>query len=252
MINWERLKTSWRRNVSIAMLALAVLMFGDAVYQTWRHFQWQGWLEKYAAAAPPATQPSTQPATQPSTQPSTQPATQPSASQPAGPPGGRRGPRGERPDRPDKPGKPSKPIELSAAISKRNVFAPPAPPGQPPPLIGVIGRIAIFLVDNQSVGIQEGESDKGITVKAIKGYDVEIEFNGKPQTVKFVAGQGPSAPAAPGGPGGGPGEGQPMPPGGRARPGRGPGGPPPGMAIEGKELPEEVRKQLEAQGAMKK
>jgi hypothetical protein len=242
-MNLESLKAEWRRNLSIAMLALAVLMFGDAVYQTWMHFRWQTWLGQYAAAATPTTRPTTQPATQPTTQ----AATQPSATQPAAQPSAAQA-RPGRPARPEKPDKADKPVVVSAAIRKRNIFAPPTPPGQPPPLIGVIGNIAIFLVGNESVGIQEGQSDKGITVKSIKGYDVAIEFNGKPQTVKFVAGQGPSAPSAPAGPGGGPGEGRPMPPpGGGPRPGRMEGAPP-GMAIEGKELPPEIRKQLEAQG----
>lgn len=243
-MNLESLKASWQRNLSIAMMALAVLMFGDAGYQTWMHFRWQSWLGKRAAAAAPTTQPTTQAATQPS-------ATQPTTTQPASQPGGAQ-PGPVRPPPAEKPNKPPKPVTVSAAIRKRNIFAPPAPPGQPPPLIGVLGNIAIFLVGNESVGIQEGNSDKGITVKSITGYDVMIEFNGKPQTVKFVAGQGPSAPSALAGPGGGPGEGRPgQPPGGGPRPGRMEGAPP-GMVIEGKAIPEDVRKQLEAQGAMKR
>jgi hypothetical protein len=236
-MNLESLKTSWRRNVSIAMMAMAILMFGDAGYQTWMHFRWQTWLGKYAAAAAPTTQPTTRPTTQATTQPSaTQPTTQPGSAQP----GASRPPRADKADGPEKP---PKPLKVSAAIRKRNIFAPPAKPGPPPPLIGVLGNIAIFLVNNESVGIQEGNSDKGITVKSIKGYDVMIEFNGKPQKVTFVAGQGPSAPSAPSGPGGGPGDGRPTPPpGGGARPGRMEKGRP-----EGAELPPEVRAQLEAQ-----
>ena len=123
-MNWQQLRTSWRRSLAIAMIAAVVVLFGDATYQTWMHFKWQAWLNQYAAAATPTTQPTSQPESRPATQPTMQAASTQPSSRPHGPPG--------RPEASGQ-GKPPKPIEVSASIRRRNIFAPPRPPKSAPP-----------------------------------------------------------------------------------------------------------------------
>lgn len=49
----------------------------------------------------------------------------------------------------------------------------------------------------ESLTIQEGNSDRGVTVKSINGYEVTIEYEGKPQVMKLFDGK--SDGGAPGG-----------------------------------------------------
>lgn len=171
MITLPKLKLdpARRRTLAIASMTIAAVLFGDAIYQVVMHVRWRTWVGRYAAA---------------------QPATQPSATRPAS------GPDSAAP-----------PPKLSAAIRKRNIFAPPRPKGHGLALTGVLGHLAFFRTQqNETVTIAEGASDRGITVKSINGYDVTIEYEGKPQTLNLFAG---------GGPGGG-----------------GPGGPPPSMSAD--------------------
>ena len=183
-------QTRW---VSMALMALAAILLVDVIYQAGMHIVWRRWLPSASAATPTTTQPaSTQPA-------STQPASsQPETRSKEGPPG-----RQANADRPPKP------HEVSAAIKKRNVFMPVPPKGHGMRLTGVIGRIALFQKGGQTVGIEEGQSAHGIKVVSIRDYDVTIEYDGKPETMKLFSGTG----AGPGGPsmGGGPSGGPPMP-----------------------------------------
>jgi hypothetical protein len=185
-------QTRW---VSMALMALAAILLVDAIYQVGMHIVWRQWLPSASAATPAATQPaSTQPA---STQPgSTRPASsQPETRPKEGPPG-----RQGNADRPPKP------HEVSAAIKKRNVFMPVPPKGHGMRLTGVIGRIALFQKGGKTVGIEEGQSAQGIKVVSIRDYDVTIEYDGKPETMKLFsgAGGGPGGPSMGGGPSGGP------------------------------------------------
>lgn len=243
-MNWPKLKTSWRRNISVAMISLAVVMLGDGIYQTWMHFKWQRWLDRYAAVASPTTQPATQPSTQPSTQPASQP-----ASAPAKPDKTKPSPR-----KPDKP----KPIELNAAIRKRNIFAPPKQRGHGLTLVGVMGNIALFKAGNDTVGIQEGSSERNVKVKSIDGYDVTIEFEGKQETMKLFAGSGPGGSGGPGGPPmpeSGPKPPQGMPPAAAATAPAGTvikSGAPAGVRLEPQDIPEELKQAIESRRAMRR
>ena len=65
-------------------------------------------------------------------------------------------------------------------------------------LTGVIGRIALFNSrDGGTVGIQEGESEKGVKVVSIRDYEVTIEFKGKKETLNAFAGGGGEGMARP-------------------------------------------------------
>lgn len=182
-------QTRW---VSMALMALAAILLIDVIYQGGMHIVWRRWLPSASAAQPTATQPaSTQPG---STRPaSSQPETRPKE----GPPG-----RQGNADRPPKP------HEVNAAIKKRNVFMPVPQRGHGMRLTGVIGRIALFQKGGQTVGIEEGQSGQGIKVVSIRDYDVTIEYEGKPETMKLFpdGGAGPRGPSMEGGPsmGGGP------------------------------------------------
>lgn len=159
------------RQVSMVFAAVAALMLVDVVYQAVMHARWRSWLGRHAAAAVPTTQPVT-----------TQPQSQPAGVAPTAP--------AERPP---------KPIEISAVIRNRNVFAPPKPKGHGLALTGVLGNMVLFRSgQGESVTIEEGKSDRGVTVKAINGYEVTIEFEGKTETLRlFPAGGGGGGPAMP-------------------------------------------------------
>jgi len=170
------------RYVAAGMAALAGLMVVSLFYQVALHLVWRSWLKEASAVlAVPTTQPaSSQPA---SSQPAgSQPAgSQPAGSQPASAPAG-----GKQTGR-----KEPRPVKLAAAISRRNIFAPPRPTGHGLTLTGVIGRIALFNSrDGGTVGIQEGESEQGVKVVSIRDYEVTIEFKGKKETLKVFDGSG--------------------------------------------------------------
>ena len=170
------------RYVAAGMAALAGLMVVSLFYQVALHLVWRSWLKEASAVlAVPTTQPaSSQPA---SSQPAgSQPASsQPAGSQPASAPAG-----GKQTGR-----KEPHPVKIAAAISRRNIFAPPRPTGHGLTLTGVIGRIALFNSrDGGTVGIQEGESEQGVKVVSIRDYEVTIEFKGKKETLKVFDGSG--------------------------------------------------------------
>ncbi|MFA5864578.1 MAG: hypothetical protein WC975_07800 [Phycisphaerae bacterium] len=86
------------------------------------------------------------------------------------------------------------PPQLSASLKKRNIFIEPMPKGHGMSLTGVMGTIALFRNrGGQTVGIEEGKSANGITVKSIKNYEVTIEYEGKPETMKLFNDQGQQA-----------------------------------------------------------
>jgi hypothetical protein len=180
-------QTRW---FSMAMAGLAVLMLADVFYQAGMHIAWRRWLPSASAAAPAATQPaSSQPA-------SSQPASQPASRSKDGPP-----------SRQAEKTRSSKPHEVSAAIKRRNVFAPVPAKGHGMRLTGVLGRLALFQKGGRTVGIEEGQSAQGVKVVSIQGYEVTIEYEGKPETMKLFAkgGGGPGeAPMGAGPPGRGP------------------------------------------------
>jgi hypothetical protein len=170
------------RFVAAGMAALAGLMVISLFYQVTLHLVWRSWLKEASAVlAVPTTQPAgSQPAgSQPA---GSQPAgSQPAGSQPASSPAdGKQAGRKE-----------SRPVKIASAITRRNIFAPPRPTGHGLTLTGVIGRIALFNSrDGATVGIQEGESEQGVKVVAIRDYEVTIEFKGKKETLKVFDGSG--------------------------------------------------------------
>ena len=178
----DKLKLSphHRRILAIVLAGFAGLMLLDVCFQVYRHLQWRSFIPQALAAV------TTQPA-------STQPAdTQPASTQP-----------GAGPDRRTPP----KPHEVNADVRKRNIFTQPKAEGHGLRLTGVIGKTALF---NESIAIEEGKSANNVTVKSINGYEVVIEYKGKPETMKlfgdemkgFAAGPpGPPPQPMPGGPG---------------------------------------------------
>jgi len=150
------------RYVAAGMAAVAGLMAVSLVYQAAMHLVWRSWLKEASGVLAVAT-------------------TQPASSQPAS------SPADAKPGR----AKESRPVTIAAAISRRNIFAPPRPGGHGLTLTGVIGRIALFNSrDGGTVGIQEGESEQGVKVVSIRDYEVTIEFKGKKETLKVFDGSG--------------------------------------------------------------
>ncbi|MCK4342715.1 MAG: hypothetical protein KAY37_13440 [Phycisphaerae bacterium] len=219
-----------KERIALVMFALAALLLLDGIYQVGMHVRWRSWIPTTLAAEPPTTQPAqTQPAeTQPAdTQPAetqsadtqpvdTQPAdtqsadTQPADSQPADsqpaaappsvapPPTAEAPPSVEASPTAEAPPPPPKPVEVSAALKRRNIMAPPPPKRHRMKLAGVLGNVALFTTKKgKTVAIEEGKSQRGLKVISIDGYDVKIEFGGKTETLQlFPAGPG-SAQAAP-------------------------------------------------------
>jgi hypothetical protein len=166
------LSTLNRKRVSIAMMAVCGVMATDSVYQVGRHVQWRRWITSISTAtAAPTSQPTTQPASQPAqSQPATQAASRPAVERPR--------PRG---------GPAKAPVaDIHPILKKRNIFTEPPVKGHGMRLTGVIGRTALFATrDGKTVGIEEGQSGQGIKVKSIKEYEVVIEYDGKPETMKL-------------------------------------------------------------------
>lgn len=160
-----------QRRISIAMIAVTAVMGADLIYQVTRHIQWRGWISEVHAAAFPTTQPA---ASQPST---TQPASSQPATQAAAP----------APPSPPKPGPPAgAPREVNPLLKKRNIFTEPPQKGHGVRLTGVIGRVALFATrDGGTVGVEEGQSGAGVKVTSIRNYEVVIEYQGKPETLKL-------------------------------------------------------------------
>ncbi|NLX07908.1 MAG: hypothetical protein GXY33_22430 [Phycisphaerae bacterium] len=159
-----------RRYLAVAVAVVAGLMAVDVVFQIVRHAQWRAFIPAVSEAA--TTQPS-----------ATQPATQAAEPTPA-------------------PAAPPKPIEIAAAIKARNIFAAPPEKGHGMSLCGVLGNVALFNARGGAVvAIEAGQSANGVTVKSIDGYEVVIEYEGKPETLRLFPpspGQdGPGAPPAP-------------------------------------------------------
>ena len=203
-----KLTSGQMKRVSAAMIAITALMLVDGVYQIGIHVWWRRWIPTTPFAQGATTQPaSTQSAgTQPAgTQPTgTQPAsTQPASTQPTGtrPAGGKLPVEGSKNQSP-------KPSEVAAAIRNRNIFTEPKPKGHGLRLTGVIGKVALFQRrEGETIGIEEGNSANGITVKSIRDYEVVIEYQGKSETMKLFSESGGGPAASGGGPaasGGGP------------------------------------------------
>ena len=198
-----KLTSGQMKRVSAAMIAITALMLVDGVYQIGMHVWWRRWIPTTPSAQGATTQPaSTQPAgTQPT---GTQPAsTQPASTQPTGtrPAGGKLPVEGSKNQSP-------KPSEVAAAIRNRNIFTEPKPKGHGLRLTGVIGKVALFQRrEGETIGIEEGNSANGITVKSIRDYEVVIEYQGKSETMKLFSESGGGPAASGGGPavsGGGP------------------------------------------------
>ena len=143
-----KLTTARRRGISIAALAVASLMLIDAVYQIGMHAKWRGWLPETLAAESTDNESAT-----------TQPA--------------------------DEETKKSKPPKVHAAIKKRNIFIKAPDKKSRPPLTGVLGKTAMFKVDDKVVYIEEGKSGHDIKVVSIKGYDVTIEWQEKEEKLNL-------------------------------------------------------------------
>ncbi|MBP7934760.1 MAG: hypothetical protein KA354_08955 [Phycisphaerae bacterium] len=198
--------SQYARRVSIVMMAIAVLMLIDGVYQTAMHLKWRHWLPATLAAGGTITQTAgsgpaesrplgSQPAT--SRPAETQPSgTRPAGTQPAVAPPAATHAKARPPAQP--PADPSEPPAVSAAIRKRSIFAPPRPKTPRPTLTGVLGRVALFrTADGKTVGIAEGESGHGMKVKTIRNYEVVVEYEGKTDTMKLFSDPGSSGSPAP-------------------------------------------------------
>lgn len=163
--------------LSLALIVVVALLALDGLYQFGKAVQWRWWLSRVAAAAEVTT---TQPTTRSATD--TQPTSKPAASA----------------------NKPKKRPEVSAAIKRRNLFAKAQPKGHGLTLVGVLVDMALLKTrTGQVIGLTEGKSEQGITLKTIDGYEVTIEHKGKTETLKLQtggAGGGPSMPP-PGRPG---------------------------------------------------
>ncbi len=195
-----KLTDTLKRRIALATLALAALMLLDGIYQAGMHVKWRRWIPKTLAAERATTQPTdTQPSdTQPAdSQPTgTRPAdtqaagTQAAGSRPASTRASAKKPAGRRPRPGSTTGKSKKTPAVHAAIKRRNIMAQPKPKGHGMQLTGVLGNVALFKArDGKTVGIEEGKSSGGIKVKAIKGYEVTIEFQGKAETMKLFSEQ---------------------------------------------------------------
>ena len=205
-----------KRRIALAMAVLAALMLLDCVYQIAMHVKWRSWTPVTLAAESPSTQPAeTQPAeTQPAdsqpaasqpteTQPTgSQPTdTQPTGTQPTTTRSTATQPRSARSDvgRPgvtrkrtaDKSPKGKRSAKASAvhpSIKKRDIMAPPKPKGHGLQLTGVLGNVALFKTrKGQTAGVEVGKSGNDIKVLKIDGYQVTIEYKGKPETMKLFS-----------------------------------------------------------------
>jgi hypothetical protein len=149
------------RRLLQAALAISALMVVDIFYQLGMHMTWRLWIARQARALHATA------------------ATQPAQA-----------------------AKNDKPPELAAAIRNRNLFTAPRPPGHGLSLTGVIGNIALFASrEGGTVGIKEGESAREVKVKSINQYEVVIEYQGKPETMRLFGDQRGGAPAMGGPPG---------------------------------------------------
>jgi hypothetical protein len=95
----------------------------------------------------------------------------------------------------------SRPPELHASIRKRNIFMEPQPRGHGACLTGVMGTFALFSGRGGPFSLEEGKSANGITLKAIKDYEVTIEYKGKTEVMKLFGGASVCGPSGPNGPG---------------------------------------------------
>jgi hypothetical protein len=196
-----------QRRAAQVLLAFAALMAVDVIYQLGMHVTWRRWISRQSGLLKAAVASTT-----------TQPAKD----------------------------KPLRPPELAAELKKRNIFTAPRPKGHGLTLTGVIANRAFFATrEGGATSIKEGESGNGIKVKSINGYDVVIEYEGKPETLKLAfgggGGGGPPAAAMMASPGpvvAAPGS---APAGARIR--VAPGAPPPGVDMSN--LPPEIRERMQ-------
>jgi hypothetical protein len=153
----------YKTHISVAVMALAVLLFLDVIYQTQMHIRWRLWLPDSLVSQSASTQPTTD------------------AAKDAG-----------------KVKPPSKPLKLHVSIKKRNIFMEPKPRGHGLKLTGVLGTFALFSDrGGKTISIEEGKSGNGVTVKLIDGYEVSIEYKGKPETMKLFKGNSSARPSIP-------------------------------------------------------
>ncbi|MHC4442372.1 MAG: hypothetical protein ACYTF1_05270 [Planctomycetota bacterium] len=159
-----------KKRIAMVMVAIAALMLVNTIYQLGMHIRWQFWLSQARAAGNPTTQPaSTQPA-----------ASQPTDTQPA-----------KKDRKKKKPKKKDKPLQISADIKKRNIFTKAKPKGHGMKLTGVLGNTVLFTNrGGQTVSIEEGKTAQGVKVVGIDNYNVTIEYQGKPQTMKLFTDKG--------------------------------------------------------------
>ncbi len=225
-----------RKAIAVAATAVTALLVLDLCLQISGYLGWRRWATDHAVYAASTSQPA---ATQPA---STQPASSPASTQAA------RGKPDGKPGKPEeKPGKrAAPPKEIDPALKARNLFVPPKPGGHGLSLTGVLGRMAMFRTrDGKPLTIEEGQSEKGVTVKSIDGYEVVIQFEGRPETMKLFEGGsgGPSMPSMPNGPppGAGPMSG-PMAIMAQPPPGGGPVMMPPNIDLS--QLPPEIRERI--------
>lgn len=220
-----------RRAVALTAAIATILLVADVGNIVRKHIAWRSWVK----AGVPTTQPASQPSSGPA---SASPESKPSkSSQSATRSADSKSARSK--------GKSNRQPEINEALQKRNLFVAAKPPGHGLSLTGVLGRMAMFKSrEGKPVTIEVGESSKGITLKAIDGCEVTIEFEGKPETIKLFAGGMPDMTVS-GGMAMPPGMAMPTGPGGPQIIG-GPGGPgmmPGGMDMSN--IPPEIRKQME-------
>ncbi len=195
-----------QRRVAQVLLGLAALFLVDAVYQVGTHLWWKVWISRQTRALQATSAPATQPAGK---------------------------------DRA------ARPPELAADIRKRNIFTAPKPKGHGLTLTGVIFDRALFnRREGGTMTLKEGESGGGIKVKSIDGYEVVIEYEGQPQTMRLFSDQGGGPGMPPGGPPGGPGPVMAGPPNMPAAIRMEGGSMPTGVDLSN--LPPEVREKLES------
>jgi len=94
----------------------------------------------------------------------------------------------------------SPPPQLHASIRKRNIFMEAQPRGHGVSLTGVMGSFALFSGRGGPFSLEEGKSANSITLKAIRGYEVTIEYQGKTEVMKLFntppePGPGPAGPS---------------------------------------------------------
>jgi hypothetical protein len=81
-----------------------------------------------------------------------------------------------------------RPPDLHASIRKRDIFMTAQPRGHGVSLTGVMGTFALFVGRGGPFNLEEGKSANGITLKAIKEYEVTIEYQGKTEVMKLFGG----------------------------------------------------------------